>query len=66
MNISRFMMVLAYLETEEGGAVNEADDITAGKRQVGDLLEMPNFMAATPKNLIDSKFIFEGLIFSCQ
>mmetsp|Transcript_67218 Transcript_67218/g.105055 ORF Transcript_67218/g.105055 Transcript_67218/m.105055 type:complete len:1078 (-) Transcript_67218:41-3274(-) len=40
VNFSRFMMILAYLETEEGQAVKEAADISAGARRVDELLAM--------------------------
>jgi Ca2+-binding EF-hand superfamily protein len=40
VNFSRFMMILAYLETEEGQLVKECADISAGVRRVDELLTM--------------------------
>lgn len=40
VNLSRFMMIIAYLESEEGQFVAEAVDVQQGVRQVDDLIEM--------------------------
>jgi Ca2+-binding EF-hand superfamily protein len=39
VNFCRFMIVIGYLESEEGRAVVEAVDVSAGARQVNELLE---------------------------
>jgi len=40
VTLSRFMMILAFLETEEGRVIAEAADIFQGTTQVDDLLNM--------------------------
>lgn len=40
INFARFMMILSYLETEEGQAVKENAEIAAGGRRVEELLRM--------------------------
>lgn len=40
INFSRFMMILAFLETEEGQAVAQTSDIASSKKRVEDLLQM--------------------------
>jgi len=40
MQFSRFMMILAYLETEDGRAAVESSEIEAGRKEIEDMLEM--------------------------